>query len=58
MSKAPGLAKDYDGSGPWFKIFDWGTYDTISPSTEASSLTGQLTLCAHRSKRFELATKE
>lgn len=24
MSKAPGLAKDYDGSGQWFKIFDWG----------------------------------
>ncbi len=24
MSKAPGAAADYDGSGPWFKIFDWG----------------------------------
>lgn len=24
MSKAPGLVQDYDGSGPWFKIFDWG----------------------------------
>ncbi|KAK4223754.1 glycoside hydrolase [Podospora fimiseda] len=24
MSKAPGSAKDYDGSGQWFKIFDWG----------------------------------
>ncbi|KAK1758888.1 glycoside hydrolase [Echria macrotheca] len=24
MSKAPGSVADYDGSGPWFKIFDWG----------------------------------
>ncbi|KAK4126627.1 lytic polysaccharide monooxygenase [Parathielavia appendiculata] len=24
MSKAPGAVADYDGSGPWFKIFDWG----------------------------------
>ncbi len=24
MSKAPGAASDYDGSGPWFKIYDWG----------------------------------
>lgn len=24
MSKAPGLVKDYDGSGQWFKIYDWG----------------------------------
>ncbi|KAK0745017.1 glycoside hydrolase [Apiosordaria backusii] len=24
MSKAPGAVKDYDGSGQWFKIFDWG----------------------------------
>ena len=24
MSKAPAAAKDYDGSGQWFKIFDWG----------------------------------
>ncbi|KAK3311067.1 glycoside hydrolase family 61 protein [Chaetomium strumarium] len=23
MSKAPGKASDYDGSGPWFKIKDW-----------------------------------
>lgn len=28
MSKAPGLAADYDGSGPWFKIFDWGPSGT------------------------------
>ncbi len=25
MSKAPGAAADYDGSGGWFKIKDWGT---------------------------------
>ncbi|KAK3328756.1 glycoside hydrolase [Apodospora peruviana] len=31
MSKAPGLAKDYDGSGPWFKIFDWGPSGTSWP---------------------------
>ncbi|KAL2109488.1 hypothetical protein VUR80DRAFT_2368 [Thermomyces stellatus] len=24
MSKAPGAVADYDGSGPWFKIHDWG----------------------------------
>lgn len=24
MSKAPGAVADYDGSGDWFKIFDWG----------------------------------
>lgn len=24
MSKAPGKVEAYDGSGPWFKIFDWG----------------------------------
>jgi hypothetical protein len=24
MSKAPGAATDYDGSGDWFKIFDYG----------------------------------
>ncbi|KAI1502838.1 glycoside hydrolase family 61 protein [Biscogniauxia marginata] len=24
MSKAPGSAEEYDGSGDWFKIFDWG----------------------------------
>lgn len=24
MSKAPGKVADYDGSGPWFKIWDWG----------------------------------
>lgn len=24
MSKAPGAVEEYDGSGAWFKIFDWG----------------------------------
>lgn len=24
MSKAPGKVADYDGSGPWFKFYDWG----------------------------------
>jgi len=24
MSKAPNKVEDYDGSGPWFKIHDWG----------------------------------
>ncbi|KAK4183044.1 glycosyl hydrolase family 61-domain-containing protein [Podospora australis] len=24
LSKAPGAASSYDGSGPWFKIMDWG----------------------------------
>lgn len=24
MSKAPSSVNDYDGSGDWFKIFDWG----------------------------------
>ncbi|KAK3295057.1 glycosyl hydrolase family 61-domain-containing protein [Chaetomium fimeti] len=24
MSKAPGSVTDYDGSGDWFKIYDWG----------------------------------
>ncbi|KAK3995720.1 family 61 putative glycoside hydrolase [Cladorrhinum sp. PSN332] len=24
MSKAPGSVQDYDGSGDWFKIYDWG----------------------------------
>ncbi|GAB1316298.1 hypothetical protein MFIFM68171_06508 [Madurella fahalii] len=24
MSRAPGSVSDYDGSGDWFKIYDWG----------------------------------
>ncbi|CAI4217785.1 unnamed protein product [Parascedosporium putredinis] len=30
MSKAPGAVEEYDGSGAWFKIFDWGK--NFSPS--------------------------
>ena len=30
MSKAPGKASDYDGSGGWFKIKDWGTPSPFS----------------------------
>lgn len=29
MSKAPGKVEDYDGSGPWFKIYDWGWLSAI-----------------------------
>ena len=29
MSKAPGAAADYDGSGPWFKTKDWGTFRAV-----------------------------
>ncbi|KAM7202220.1 family 61 putative glycoside hydrolase [Rhypophila sp. PSN 637] len=35
MSKAPGLAKDYDGSGQWFKIFDWGPSGTNWPMRDS-----------------------
>lgn len=31
MSKAPDAAADYDGSGPWFKIFDWGPQGNTWP---------------------------
>jgi hypothetical protein len=31
MSKAPGAVADYDGSGQWFKIFDWGPSGTTWP---------------------------
>jgi hypothetical protein len=34
MSQAPGAASDYDGSGPWFKIKDWGpTFNADGTST-------------------------
>ena len=36
MSKAPGLAADYDGSGAWFKFNDWGE----SLSSKLYSITG------------------
>ncbi|KAM7186257.1 putative endo-beta-1,4-glucanase D [Naviculisporaceae sp. PSN 640] len=33
MSKAPGSVQDYDGSGNWFKIYDWGpTFSGGNPS--------------------------
>lgn len=53
MSKAPGLAKDYDGSGPWFKIYDWGTVMTLNPRTPQS-----LTVKLHRSNREQLEFEE
>lgn len=30
MSKAPGAASDYDGSGEWFKIRDDGKIQSMS----------------------------
>ncbi|KAI1402016.1 glycoside hydrolase family 61 protein [Hypoxylon fuscum] len=50
MSKAPGAVAEYDGSGDWFKIYDWGptfsggqaswnmkdTYSTTIPKCIAS----------------------
>jgi len=36
MSKAPGKAADYDGSGPWFKIQDWGEFLSLSLSLSLS----------------------
>lgn len=35
MSKAPGAASDYDGSGGWFKIKDWGTHASFDPRLSA-----------------------
>lgn len=33
MSKAPSTAAEYDGSGDWFKIYDWGpTFNGASAS--------------------------
>ena len=26
LSKAPGMVVDYDGSGAWFKFWDWGEF--------------------------------
>ena len=37
MSKAPAAVADYDGSGAWFKIFDWG------PSGSSWPLRGRFT---------------
>lgn len=33
MSKAPGLVKDYDGSGDWFKVHQIGTTGTFGGPT-------------------------
>lgn len=47
MSKAPGAASDYDGSGGWFKIKDWGP-DFSSGSAVwnlAGSYTAQIPSC-------------
>ncbi|KAK3694166.1 glycoside hydrolase family 61 protein [Podospora appendiculata] len=41
MSKAPGAASDYDGSGAWFKIYDWGP--TFSGSTSTWNMAGSYT---------------
>ncbi|KAK4161231.1 glycosyl hydrolase family 61-domain-containing protein [Cladorrhinum sp. PSN259] len=41
LSKAPGSAADYDGSGPWFKIKDWGP--TFSGGSASWTLTGSYT---------------
>ncbi len=38
MSKAPGAAPDYDGSGLWFKIYDWGpTFGSTQATWDLSS---------------------
>jgi hypothetical protein len=47
LSKAPGSASDYDGSGSWFKIKDWGpTFSGGSSSwTMSGSYTANLPVC-------------
>ncbi|GAB1311490.1 hypothetical protein MFIFM68171_01700 [Madurella fahalii] len=47
MSKAPGSASDYDGSGGWFKIKDWGpSFSGGSASwTLSGSYTAQIPTC-------------
>ncbi|KXX80605.1 putative endo-beta-1,4-glucanase D, partial [Madurella mycetomatis] len=35
MSKAPGAVADYDGSGPWFKIYDWGPSGSSWPMRDS-----------------------
>ncbi|KAI0171050.1 glycosyl hydrolase family 61-domain-containing protein [Pestalotiopsis sp. NC0098] len=47
MSKAPGAAADYDGSGAWFKTFDWGpTFSGGSASwTMSASYSGTIPSC-------------
>ena len=50
MSKAPGAAADYDGSGQWFKIKDWGELGVkhSSPERTRAILTGVLPLQSPR----------
>ncbi|KAK4465217.1 glycoside hydrolase [Cladorrhinum samala] len=43
MSKAPGKVEDYDGSGPWFKIFDWGPSGNSFPMK--GSYSGNIPKC-------------
>ncbi|AEO65532.1 66d531bf-c4df-4c19-989a-eee75e7ac607 [Thermothielavioides terrestris] len=48
MSKAPGAASDYDGSGGWFKIKDWGpTFNADGTATwdMAGSYTYNIPTC-------------
>ena len=52
MSKAPDAAADYNGSGPWFKIEDWGKIWVPAP------LRYVLTRCYRRPKREQLDLEE
>ncbi|VBB73143.1 Putative Glycoside Hydrolase Family 61 [Podospora comata] len=45
LSKAPGSASSYDGSGTWFKIKDWGPTFPGGQWTLAGSYTAQLPSC-------------
>jgi Pyruvate/2-oxoacid:ferredoxin oxidoreductase delta subunit len=39
MSKAPGSASEYDGSGAWFKIKDWGKHPfSVTHNTQTNHL--------------------
>ncbi|KAI0537136.1 glycoside hydrolase family 61 protein [Xylaria digitata] len=47
MSKAPSTAAEYDGSGDWFKIFDWGPKFSSGQAqwTMTSTYTGTIPKC-------------
>ncbi|KAI1302053.1 glycoside hydrolase family 61 protein [Xylaria venustula] len=47
MSKAPGTADEYDGSGDWFKIFDWGPKFVSGQAqwTMSASYSGSIPKC-------------
>ncbi|KAI0974094.1 glycoside hydrolase family 61 protein [Xylaria arbuscula] len=47
MSKAPGTADEYDGSGDWFKIFDWAPNFGSGQAqwTMAASYSGNIPKC-------------